>query len=469
MKIIRSAASSLGGTQFDGADLPLAARHHAGPRKSAKHSPSPTLHGCGLVVVVNSSIAVGFVQGQLQYFQNMGFDVTLVCPERRKDEWEVARPEGISVVETPIERTIAPLRDLASLWRLWRTMRTLRPAITNVATPKAGLLGGFAAWLNRVPCRFYTLHGLRFETTKGLKRYLLICAEKLACFFADRVVCVSRSVREKAIACGLASRERAVVFGSGSCNGVDFSRFAATPQTASRAAELRRQLGILAQATVLTFVGRLTRDKGIPELVESFLELDKQFGDLRLLLVGCFEDQDPLPASTRNNLETNPHVIFAGPVRDTPAYYAMADIVVLPSHREGLPTVVLEAKAAGKPVVGASVTGIVDLVADGETGLLFPAGDVNALTGALARLIADKQLATKLALAGQEQVKRDFQQEQLWEALHQAYLEVLQSKEPRLWRIASSRETTSLTTISSDQACGRNVTETSPNSSPANS
>jgi glycosyltransferase involved in cell wall biosynthesis len=382
--------------------------------------------------VVNSSIAVGFVQGQLQYFQNRGFDVTLVRPERRKDEWEVPQPEGISIVETPIERKIALLQDLTSLWRLWRTMRALKPAVTNVATPKAGLLGGFAAWLNRVPCRFYTLHGLRFETTKGLKRRLLICAEKLACFFADRVVCVSHSVREKAISYGLTSPRRAMVFGSGSCNGVDFSRFAPAPETTSRAAKLRRQLGIPERAIVMTFIGRLTRDKGIPELMESFLQLDKQFDDLRLLLAGCFEDQDPLPASTRKCLGTHPHVIFAGPVKDTPAYYAMADIVVLPSHREGLPNVILEAKAAGKPVVGASVTGIVDVVADGETGLLFPAGDVSALTDALIRLVTDKALATKLAVSGQEQVKRDFQQEQIWEALHQAYLGVLQRKEPSL-------------------------------------
>jgi glycosyltransferase involved in cell wall biosynthesis len=282
------------------------------------------------------------------------------------------------------------------------------------------------------------------------------------------VVCVIQSVREEAIAYGLTSPERAVVFGSGSCNGVDFSRFAATPETTSRVAELRRKLGIPAEATVVAFVGRLTRDKGIPELLESFLRLDQQFRDLRLLLVGCFEDQDPLPASTRNCLETHPHIIFAGPVTDTPAYYAMADIVVLPSHREGLPMVILEAKAAGKPVVCASVTGIVDVVADGETGLLFPAGDVSALTDAMARLITDKQLATNLAIAGQEQVKRDFQQEQIWEALQQAYLEILQSKEPPLLYVACSNERHGLPSESKDQSRA-NVTEASPDSSPANS
>ena len=384
-----------------------------------------------LVIAVSSSLAVGYLQGQLQYFQNKGFDVTVLSPKGRKGEWEVPRPEGIPFIEVPMEQEIAPLRDLASLWRLWRIMRALRPAVSNVGTPKAGLLGGFAAWLNRVPCRFYTLHGLRFETTRGLKRRILIYAERLACCFAHRVICVSQSVREKAIASGLASRERTVVFGSGSCNGVDASRFAATPEMMRRAAELRCQLGISARAPVAAFVGRLTCDKGIPELMEAFLRLGNQFPDLRLLLVGCFQDGDPLPVDTRRCLETHPGVIFAGAVQDTAAYYAIADVVVLPSHREGLPTVVLEAHAAGKPVVGASATGIVNIILDGENGLLFPVGDVPALVEALARIISDKALATKLGLAGQEQVKRDFRQEQIWQALHREYLEVLRRKESR--------------------------------------
>lgn len=382
-----------------------------------------------LVFVVNSPIALAYLQGQPQYFQGKGFEVTVLCPRRREGEWEVALPEGISTIAIPMERKIAPLQDLLSLWRLWRTMRALRPAVTNVGTPKAALLGGIAAWLNRVPCRFYTLHGLRFETTKGLKRRLLICAERLACRLAHRVFCVSNSVREKAIACGLTSRERTVVFGSGSCNGVDASRFEPNPNLMQRAAALRRHFGIPAKAVVILFVGRLTRDKGIPELVEAFVQLDKQFPDLRLMLVGCFESEDPLPAETRRQLEGHSHIIFAGAVQDTPSYYAAADIVVLPSHREGLPTVLLEAHAAGKPVVGANVTGIVDLVADGETGLLFPVGDASALRNAIARLITDDALVRRLEVAGQEKVQREFQQHRIWDAVCGAYLEVLEKNE----------------------------------------
>jgi len=382
-----------------------------------------------LVIAVNSSIALGFVQGQLQYFQNNGFDVTVLCPERRKDEWEVARPTGVSILEVPLKREIAPWRDLQSLWRLWRIIRALRPTVTNVGTPKAGLLGGLAAWLNRVPCRFYTLHGLRFETTNGLRRRLLIYAERLACRFAHRVVCVSQSVREKAIACGLTSRERGVLLASGSCNGVDASRFAPTPDTMERAVRLRRRLGIPAQAPVALFVGRLTRDKGIPELMKAFSQISNQFPEFRLLLVGCFEDGDPLPVDIRKLLETHPRVIFAGAVQDTAPYYALADFLLLPSHREGLPLVVLEAQAAGKPVIGASATGIVDVIVDGETGLLVPVGDVPRLAEAMTRLISDKGLAGKLGLGGLEQVRHKFRQEQIWEALHREYLGLLQTKE----------------------------------------
>jgi glycosyltransferase involved in cell wall biosynthesis len=382
-----------------------------------------------MVFVLNSPIALAYLRGQPEYFRDRGFDVAVLCPPRRKDEWEVARSQGVSFIEVPMEREIAPLRDLISLWRLWRTMRALRPAVTNVGTPKAGLLGGFAAWLNGVPCRFYTLHGLRFETTTGLKRRLLIYAERLACRFVHRVICVSNSVREKAISAGLATLERTVILGPGSCNGVDASRFAITPQIMRRATQVRRQLGIPLGAPVLLFVGRLTCDKGIPELVKAFSELVARFPELRLLLVGCFEDGDPLPLDTRRFLETNPHVIFAGPVRDVVPYYATADVLVLPSHREGLPTIVLEAQAVGVPVVAASVTGTVDVIVDGETGLFFPVGDVPALVDAVARLMTDHRLANKLRLAGQEQVQTKFQQKRIWEALHREYLQVLQAKE----------------------------------------
>jgi glycosyltransferase involved in cell wall biosynthesis len=162
--------------------------------------------------------------------------------------------------------------------------------------------------------------------------------------------------------------------------------------------------------------------------MEAFLQLIHFFPDLRLLLVGRFENEDPLPRETRQSLEAHPAVIYAGAVEEMALYYAVMDVLVLPSHREGLPNVVLEAQAAGKPVVAARATGIVDVVVDGETGLLFPIGDVAALVEAIARVARDKDLASKLGRAGQERVKREFRQEQVWGALYQEYLKPLQTR-----------------------------------------
>src|SRR5258707_6887151 len=162
-------------------------------------------------------------------------------------------------------------------------------------------------------------------------------------------------------------------------------------------------------------------------LLAAFLRLENRILHLRLLLVGSFEDGDSLPEDIRKRLETHDRVILAGPVNDTAPFYAMADVLVLPSHREGLPTVVLEAHAAGKPVIGAAATGIVDLLVDGETGLLFPVGDVSSLANAIARLIEDKALARKLADAGRDQVKRKFRQELIWAALRRGKLQSFQN------------------------------------------
>lgn len=399
-----------------------------------------------LLNVVTSALMVGKLPGQLQYLRERGFDVAIVSPGGQGLD-DMSHVEGVRAVELPMARQIAPLQDMRSLWRLWRIMRALRPTITNVGTPKAGLVGGLAAWLNRVPCRVYTLRGLRFETTKGLKRGLLICAERLACYFAHRVICVSHSLREKAIDNGLTRRGKTVVFGSGSSNGVDVQRFTPTPDRMMRADELRRELGIPAAAPVVGYVGRLTRDKGVPELVDAFLQLADRFPDLRLLLVGRFEDEDPLPVETRRRLETNVNVILPGhhhqrntehqvadvrkddwPVEDAAPYYALMDVFVLPSHREGLPNVVLEAQAAGKPVVAARATGVVDAVTDGETGLLFTVGDAAALTRAVTTLLEKKDLAFELGRAGHARVQREFRQEQIWEALHQEYLSLLRRR-----------------------------------------
>jgi len=376
--------------------------------------------------VVTSSLSLRLFEGRTEYFAGKGYEAAVASSAG--DELRKMEREGVRTVAVEMAREISPLRDVVSLWRLARVMRRLRPTITNVGTPKAGLLGGLAALLSGVRCRYYTLYGLRCETTTGWKRKVLIAAESVACACAHRVICVSESLRQKAMALGVVDAGRAVVLGSGSCAGVDAKRFAPTEEVLRRAGEIRHSLGIPADAPVIGFVGRLTKDKGISELVEAYVKMRKNIPDLRLLLVGEREEGDPLPARTVWLLNNERGILRTGFVQDAADYYHAMDVLALPTYREGFPTVVLEANAAGKPVVGTRATGMMDAVIDGVTGVLVQVGDAHALADALELVIRDRKLAEALGAAGRERVLREFRQETVWEALAEEYLQLLQAK-----------------------------------------
>ena len=301
--------------------------------------------------------------------------IQLFCPVPGRELEEHRCARGISGFWRSNEERDLARRRFAIFLEMWRLLRRIKPVICNSGTPKAGLLVGLAAWLNRVPCRIYTLRGLRLETAKGIKRMILTITEKMACFSAHRVVCVSASLRERAIALGLVARSKTVLLGAGSSNGVDPSRFEPTPQRRLRwRRALRVDLGIRPDQPVIGFAGRLTRDKGLPELVAAFQSVRQDLPEAVLLLVGDYEEGDPVPEEMRNAIESETGIHRVGFTSQIELYYLVMDIFVLPTHREGFPNTVLEAQAAGLPVVTTVATGAVDAIEDGVTGLLTPVG-----------------------------------------------------------------------------------------------
>jgi len=398
-------------------------------RKSSKitRRPPGSANPSLLCMCTSPLTAEWFLRGQLQYMRNAGFDVTVVTAPG-SGLTQMCDQEGATPIGVPMIREIAPWQDLVALWRLCWVMRRVRPVITNVGTPKAGFLGGIAACLTRVPCRIYTLRTLRFETTSGLRRQVLLLSERLACACAHEIVCVSESVRQKAVDMGIVEADRAIVLGSGSSHGVDTQRFAPSADLLRRAAVLRRRWGFAPEDPVIGFVGRITRDKGIPELLEAFDLLRPEFPGVRLLLVGDYEEGDPIPRASRQRIETDPCIVRSGFVTETEVYYQVMNILALPSHREGFPNVALEAYAACKPVVATRATGVVDAVREGGGDVLAPIGDSAALANGLARLLKDPSLAKEMGEAGRTRVNREFEQESVWQALLQQYLRLLEEQ-----------------------------------------
>ena len=379
-------------------------------------------NGLRLLVAVTDPMSLLLLRGQLAAARAAGFEVTaLSAPGALASR--IAAAEGVRHLAVPMERGMDPLRDLASLRALVRTLRDLRPHVVDASTPKAGLLVMLAAVLTRVPCRVHTLRGLRCETMSGPGRAVLLGATRLTCALAHQVLCVSPSLRRRAIALGVVPAARAVVLGTMG-RGVDLARFTAGAGDRARAATLRARCGIPAGALVLGFVGRLARDKGLVELAAVWQRLRARYPRLHWVVVGPPDPTDAIPAHLDAALDTDPRVHRLGHVDDLVPAYLLMDVLALPTYREGIANVLLEAAALEIPSVASRVTGCVDAVADGVTGTLVPPRDVDALAAAVGAYLDDPALRRQHGRAGRARVARLFRQEDMWAHLHRTYADL---------------------------------------------
>lgn len=378
------------------------------------------------VFMVTVDMSVPFLRGHAAYLRGHGFDVHVIATPGEQLR-RAADEDGLAIHGVSIEREIRPLQDLRSLYRLMRIFRTLRPVLVVAATPKASLLGMLVARLTGVPVRVYQQFGLRLETTRGLKRHVLTAAERLTAACASKVICCSRSLRDVFLSQRLAPPEKVTVLGAGSSHGVDAERFRATPERRQAAAALRTSCGIPAQALVIGFVGRLTRDKGIVELLEAFRQVLVQVPEAWLLIRGDFEPGDPVPEECVRQVGSHPRISVVPRGGSMETFYPAMDLLAFPSYREGLPNVPLEAAAAGIACAGFAATGTVDAVQSGVTGTLVELGDSAALARAITMYLQDPELRQRHAQAARSRIERDFCREVVWDNHYRQYRELMQA------------------------------------------
>jgi glycosyltransferase involved in cell wall biosynthesis len=364
--------------------------------------PSRTSQRPHIVVGITSPQTCLVLGGRLRTLREAGFRVTLVSSPGALLTHTAAQ-EGVESVAIPMRREIAPLADLVSLARLWWLLYRLKPEMTEFSTPKAGLLGSMAALLCGVPTRVYFLRGLKLETCTGVKRRILLAAERLASACSHVVLCNSDSLRNQALALRVAPEAKLRLLGSGSSNGVDVERFSPGPGI------LRARLGLPPDAPVVGFVGRLTRDKGLPELVDAFDAILAARPQAHLLLVGWFDaSEDALDRGLRSRIKNHPHIHMTGFVADTAPYYRAMDVMVLPTWREGFPNVVLEAAASGIPVATTLCTGSRDSVVPEVTGLLIPPGYPVAIFEAVLHLLRNPERRSRMGEAARAWVLENY-------------------------------------------------------------
>jgi lipopolysaccharide/colanic/teichoic acid biosynthesis glycosyltransferase len=405
-------------------------------RRAAYHSrrfkiafaPAVTVPGRRVVLLTTSAAALWvFFRDQAKFLLEHGFDVCAVsAPGPELERFE--QYSGCKVLSLKMERSIAPHRDALAVAKLIRLLRRLRPDILHTHTPKAGILGTLAGFVIGCPVRMHTYHGLRSETLTGLKRILVETTERWTGRLATRCLAVSHSLMTELVSRNICAAHKLQVLGNGGCAGIDLQRFEpSSRREAGRA--YRRNLGIPEDALVVCYVGRIAKEKGLAVLADAWKLLEEKLPSARLVLCGPVDFTDPLPRNTLEMLASHPSICFSSGLHgDVAEVLAAADIFVLPSFREGLGVTALEASAMHLPVIASNVTGLVDAVVNGVTGMLVTPGDSGELANAIQILASSSMLRLRMGWAGREFVAANFDRNRIFNLLEAEYRKAIRDR-----------------------------------------
>lgn len=364
-----------------------------------------------ICLVLTSPFAVnGFLLNHLTGLANI-YAVTLIVNTKEYPLSPRLDPR-VEVVHLDIQRRISPWHDVVSLTRLVSFFASRRFVLVHTLTPKAGLLGMLAAFVCQIPVRIHTFTGQVWATRLGIVRRGLIFGDKLIAILATRVLADSFSQLDFLVAEGVVGRHRIGVAGPGSISGVDPERFKPSSLTRER---IRIDLDIPDSAVVFLAMGRINREKGVVDLVDAFSEVALKNPSAFLVIAGPDEGMLAGELAKRGGAYAKQLVIVPRVVK-AEEYLVAADVLVVPSYREGFGTVVLEGAACGIPTIASRIYGLTDAVVEDGTGLFFPAGNIQALSALITRLILDADERHRLGAAARSRALTDFSSDSITRA-----------------------------------------------------
>jgi glycosyltransferase involved in cell wall biosynthesis len=317
-----------------------------------------------------------------------------------------------------LRREIQGWSDLKALFRLIVLMREFRPHIVHTHTAKAGTLGRLAARLVRIPIVVHTYHGhVLHSYFSPIKTKLFLSIERRLARWTDRLLTVSEQVRSDLLTSGVGRPECFTVMPLG----LDLDPLLTCENLRG---QLRTEIGIPAEAPLVGIVARLVPIKRHEWFLEAAAQVVQEFPTCQFLLVGDGERHQELRALV-GQFHLDGQVHFLGWRYDLARIYADLDVAALTSANEGLPVSLIEAMAAGRPVVSTRVGGVPDLVEDGKTGLLVPPDEPTALAEAICTLLSDPQRGQMMGQAGRARVHPSFSAARLLDDMDQLYTELV--------------------------------------------
>lgn len=358
-----------------------------------------------------------YMKGQNK-FMNLFFEVIGVASDTGVLK-EVARDEGIRMVNVPMKRQMAPVHDLWCLLRFYVLFRKERPYIVNSNSPKSSLLSMAAAKMAGVPNRIYTVSGLRYQTAKGLVRQILMNAERIACHTATIVIPEGNGVRRALEQDRITDKPMRLIH-HGNINGVNTDYFC---KNRVEIKGLKSQIGVGEDDFIFIFIGRIVKDKGIAELAQAMKRLSAGYQNVKLLLVGNWELMyGSITPECVTFLKESPHVVNVGFVKDVRPYLAISHVLVHPSYREGFPNVVLQAGAMELPSIVTDIEGSNEIIEDGCNGRIVSSHDADQLYQMMVWFLNHPTEMESMGIHARNKVERNFRQIDVWNAWKDFYL-----------------------------------------------
>lgn len=376
--------------------------------------------------VTSVDVTIKFILlNQLRFLKREGYNVYVACALGKwKDEIE---KEDVMAKDIKFKRKISPISDLFALIKLFFYFKKEKFDVVHTHTPKAGLIGQLAAKMAGVPVIVNTVHGFYFQKNDSrIKRIFFILTEKIAAKCSDLIFFVNKEdmkTAEKEKICSLGVMR---YFGGG----IDMERFNPERFSEEFILEKKKQLGMNPDSRIIGIVARLVEEKGYLDLFCAFKKIIKDHPNVTLLIAGSLEPgkKDAISPDIFRKYGIEKSIVFVGERIDIDEIFAIMDIFVLPSYREGLGISIIEASAMEKPVVATNIRGCREAVEDGITGILVPAGDPQKLADAFLYLIKNSEKAIEMGKRGREKIQREFNEEIIFDRIKKEYNDLLFGK-----------------------------------------
>jgi len=352
-----------------------------------------------------------FVLETAKYLHEQGgYDVSFICDN--DPAFALMLPDYIHYYPVPMKRGIS-LSGIKACAQIRKIFKREKFDLVQYSTPNASLYASLAAKSAKIPVRLYCQWGIAYVGMQGLNRRIFRLIEKLVCKLSTRIEPDSFGNLHFCHAQKLYSPEKSCVIWNGSASGVSLQKFDISQKTAWRKA-IRDTYKLPEDAFVYGFIGRITRDKGINELLSAFQSIRQIHPNSYLMLVGSEEIAEGVNTIMYDWARKDPNVLFCGFTNVVEQYLSAMDVYILPSYREGFGSAVVEAEAMGVPVIITDIPGPTDAMIRDKTGLVVKKADIATLQKAMDTLYRDNELRQQFSENGYLLSKERFDQQALF-------------------------------------------------------